>query len=502
MAHYSSTIETTFSNLAENLAAATESSNIYISDPANINIYSSSTSGSLGYIFKNNIKSGILFDLTATETEKSSLTGLDSAFEGCSNISYFGALPTSSLTSATSLFKDCTSLIGVDVDALTYIKDASSMFKNCSSLIGIKVNDLIDVEKTDEMFSGCTSLISIDISMFQDVTSALSMFLNDSSLVTLIVSQGFLTDLSSSAGMLSGCSALTKIIRDDPAKIDRHLYVRGNTEINGKLSVSDASNKDGALIRGILEVDDIEILNKLGMISNAYHSVSSDDSSHATVADSIVGKLTLRNGNNSLVFNGATDSTFEVATGAVAYPHSIVTSNTYSNNVGTQSYDGTSLVTSSIYEPNQSLNSTDSPTFNIVTAAVSGNAATASTAVYASTAGSASTATTADSATKVANSLIITNNGTTYTYDGSSAVSVPIATSIASALTTNITNTYSNSAVGTTTYNGSADVANNIYLPNQSLNSTDSPTFNTVTATLSGNAATATTADKVGHTLT
>src|SRR5574344_651745 len=104
---------------------------------------------------------------------------------------------------------------------------------------------------------------------------------------------------------------------------------------------------------------------------------------------------------------------------------------------------------------------------------ISGNAATATTAVYASTAGSTSTA--------------------------SSAVSVPIATSIASALTTNITNTYSNSAVGTTTYNGSADVANNIYLPNQSLNSTDSPTFNTVTAALNGNA---TSADKVNNAIT
>lgn len=122
---------------------------------------------------------------------------------------------------------------------------------------------------------------------------------------------------------------------------------------------------------------------------------------------------------------------------------------------------------------------------------ISGNAATAATAVYASTAGSTSTASTAGTASRVTNSLTITNNGTTYTYNGSSAVSVPIATSIASALTTNITNTYSNSAVGTTTYNGSADVANNIYLPNQSLNSTDSPTFNTVTASLSGNATTA-----------
>src|SRR5574344_1528052 len=130
---------------------------------------------------------------------------------------------------------------------------------------------------------------------------------------------------------------------------------------------------------------------------------------------------------------------------------------------------------------------------------ISGNAATATTAVYASTAGSTSTASTAGTASKVTNSLTITNNGTTYTYNGSSAVSVPIATSIASALTTNITNTYSNSAVGTTTYNGSADVANNIYLPNQSLNSTDSPTFNTVTAALNGNA---TSADKVNNVLT
>src|SRR5574344_1295052 len=53
--------------------------------------------------------------------------------------------------------------------------------------------------------------------------------------------------------------------------------------------------------------------------------------------------------------------------------------------------------------------------------------------------------------------------------------------------------------VGTTTYNGSADVANNIYLPNQSLNSTDSPTFNTVTAALNGNA---TSADKVNNAIT
>lgn len=58
---------------------------------------------------------------------------------------------------------------------------------------------------------------------------------------------------------------------------------------------------------------------------------------------------------------------------------------------------------------------------------ISGNAATASTAVYASTAGSTSTASTAGTAGKVTNSLTITNNGTTYTYDGSSAVSVPVA---------------------------------------------------------------------------
>ena len=55
---------------------------------------------------------------------------------------------------------------------------------------------------------------------------------------------------------------------------------------------------------------------------------------------------------------------------------------------------------------------------------ISGNAATANTAVYASTAGSTSTASTAGTADKVTNSLTITNNGTTYTYDGSSAVTL------------------------------------------------------------------------------
>lgn len=346
MSQYSTTIETTYANLAENLASATVSSNIYITDPANIIINSSSTSGSLGYIFKNNIKSGVLFDLTATETEKSTITALSYAFEGCTNIYAIGALPDNKLTVAEGLYKDCTALTKVDVDSLSYIKDASYMFKNCSSLVSIKVNDLIDVVETDEMFSGCTSLVSIDISMFQSVTNAVSMFSGDTALTTLTVSQGFITDLKSSTGLLSGCTALTKINRDDPAKIDRHLYVRGNTEINGPLIVSDASEKGGAIIRGTLEVDDIEILNKLGMIKNSYHSVSSDDSSHATTsdrADSTSGTLTM-------------SSTSDISS------------------VQSASFNGSSNTSLITFTPNQNVNTTSDVTFNSITSSISGGA--------------------------------------------------------------------------------------------------------------------------------
>src|SRR5574344_1030225 len=438
MPQYSTTITTTYSNLAENLSAVTSSSNILISDPENIIIGSSSAAGTLGYILKSQIKTNVLFDISPTETEKASISSLDSAFEGCSNLSGFGAFPENHQTSATSLFKNCSSLSKVDVDSLTYIQNASSMFQNCSSLAGIKVNDLIDVIQTDYMFAGCTSLVSIDISMFQNVTSASFMFQNDTSLTSIIVSQGFLTDLNASSGMLSGCTSLSKIVRDDPAKIDRHLYIRGNTEINGTLRVSDASEKGGAVIRGTLCVDEGEILGKLGMITNSSHSVTSDDASHATRADvagSVVGKLTLQNGENSYVYDGTVDRTFEIATGSVAYPYSLTITSSYASHVGTQTYDGTSLVSSSIYEPNQDVNTTASPTFSTVTASLNGNAT---------------------SANKVNNSLSITRALSSDTsYDGSSAKS--------------------------------------IYSPGQLLETNSSPTFSTVNANLNGNASSAST---------
>src|SRR5574344_752017 len=119
MSQYTNTIESTFASLASKLAAATVSSNIVITDPENIIIDNSSTTGSLGYILKSNIKQGIIFDFTTTNTEKATLTSLTSSFNGCTNLSAFGPFPTNNVTSAVGLFKDCTALLKVDVDALT-----------------------------------------------------------------------------------------------------------------------------------------------------------------------------------------------------------------------------------------------------------------------------------------------------------------------------------------------------------------------------------------------
>src|SRR5574344_259348 len=101
----------------------------------------------------------------------------------------------------------------------------------------------------------------------------------------------------------------------------------------------------------------------------------------------------------------------------------------------------------------------------------------------------------ANTASKVKNALTLNVGGNATSYDGSSAKTVTIGSN--AKLTVATTDTYT--AASTTEYDGSTAKTATIYTPDQEVNKTSSPTFNTVTAALNGNA---TSADKVNNVLT
>src|SRR5574344_1596920 len=163
--------------------------------------------------------------------------------------------------------------------------------------------------------------------------------------------------------------------------------------------------------------------------SPTFAKISAALNGNATSADKVNNVLTLNVGGTTTSYDGSEAKTVTIGSNAKL---TVATTDTYTA-ASTTEYDGSTAKTSTIYTPDQEVNKTSSPTFNTVTAALNGNAATATTA------------------DKVGHTLTIT-----------------------------AANTYSDTATGTTTYNGAADITQNVYLPNQSLNTTDSPEFASV----------------------
>src|SRR5574344_295381 len=161
-------------------------------------------------------------------------------------------------------------------------------------------------------------------------------------------------------------------------------------------------------------------------------------SGNANTASKVKNALTLNVGGTTTSYDGSTAKTVTIGSNAKL---TVATTNTYTA-ASTTEYDGSTAKTSTIYTPDQEVNKASSPTFNTVTAALNGNAT---------------------SADKINNVLTLNVGGTTTSYDGSTAKTATI------------------------------------YTPDQEVNKTSSPTFNTVTAALNGNA---TSADKVNNVLT
>src|SRR5574344_390884 len=172
MADTITSVSTTVANIAS-LLATTTTAGIYKvtitdidSNGSNIIINSSATAGSLGYILKNNITTGVYFDFSSVDLTKATTTSFDNAFEGCTNLYAIGNFGTNTLTTANAMFSGCSSLVSVNISALSSVIDVDSMFAGCSALVTITVCTafIANNKAKSNLFKDCTLLKSILVS--------------------------------------------------------------------------------------------------------------------------------------------------------------------------------------------------------------------------------------------------------------------------------------------------------------------------------------------------
>src|SRR5574344_2451264 len=178
MALYTNTLTCTWLELQTALSGAgtlTANTSITVSDPANVVIGNSGTSGTLGYLIKNYTGSYRL-DFTPSDFSTATYTAnSNSLFYNCTKLSGMCKLP-SSITNAFRMFYNCAGLTSIDTTAFTNVTNAICMFQKCTGLTSIDASGFTNVTNANGMFNGCTGLTSIDTTAFTNVTNADYMF--------------------------------------------------------------------------------------------------------------------------------------------------------------------------------------------------------------------------------------------------------------------------------------------------------------------------------------
>src|SRR5574344_1543905 len=178
MALYTNTLTCTWLKLQTALSGAgtlTANTSIKVSDPANVVIGNSNTTGTLGYLIKKYTGSYLL-DFTPSDFSTATYTAnSNSLFYNCTKLSGMCKLP-SSITNAIGMFQNCTGLTSIDASGFTNVTNANGMFNGCKGLTSIDTTVFTNVLSADGMFANCTGLTSIDASGFTNVTDADYMF--------------------------------------------------------------------------------------------------------------------------------------------------------------------------------------------------------------------------------------------------------------------------------------------------------------------------------------
>src|SRR5574344_2021970 len=175
---YTKHVETTWANLSTAVSGMTENTSFYITDPANVVLDSSSTSGSLGNIIKSYTGSYLLdFSPSDFSTAKYTANATD-LFNGCIKLAGICKLP-SSITSASWMLNGCSKLNTINVENLKSLSIIDSMFSGCTSLLSINkfgIQSSLCASYTNALL-GCTSLSSITFTDSTEYSSWYSKFI-------------------------------------------------------------------------------------------------------------------------------------------------------------------------------------------------------------------------------------------------------------------------------------------------------------------------------------
>ena len=273
---YTNTVTTTWANLITTLNALTADSNIEITDPENVILDNSATSGSLGYLLKNSYTGSYKLDFTPTDMTKAQYgtnNGL-ALFNGCKKLAGIGDLPsaitngnsmftncsafkkwtltkTSNITNASSMFLDCAAMSIFDATYMTNLTNANGMFyasglgrvdglsgfanvTNATEMFretyftSFDMKDYFaNVQYADGMFSCCYYLTSINVNL-PNATTANSLLDSDDTL-TSVTGLSTMSKITSGASMFNSCTALTDISINFPSVTDASSMFRGCT---------------------------------------------------------------------------------------------------------------------------------------------------------------------------------------------------------------------------------------------------------------------------------
>lgn len=242
---YTNTVTTTWANLITTLNALTADSNIEITDPENVILDNSTTSGSLGYLLKNSYTGSYKLDFTPTDMTKAQYgtnNGL-ALFNGCKKLAGIGDLP-SAITNGNSMFTNCSAFRKWTLTKTSNITNASNMFLNCAAMSIFDATYMTNLTNANGMFYA-SGLGRVDgLSGFANVTNATEMFRE--TYFTSFDMKDYFTNVQYADGMFSYCYYLTSINVNLPNAVTASSLLNSDDTLTSATGLSTMSKITGA----------------------------------------------------------------------------------------------------------------------------------------------------------------------------------------------------------------------------------------------------------------
>lgn len=300
---YTNTVTTTWANLITTLNALTADSNIEITDPENVILDNSTTSGSLGYLLKNSYTGSYKLDFTPTDMTRAQYgtnNGL-ALFNGCKKLAGIGDLP-SAITNGNSMFTNCSAFKKWTLTKTSNITNASSMFLNCAAMSIFDATYMTNLTNANGMFYA-SGLGRVDgLSSFANVINATEMFRE--TYLTSFDMKDYFTNVQYADGMFSYCYYLTSINVNLPNATTANSLLNSDDTLTSATGLSTMSkiNSAALMFNGCTALTNVSI--NFPLVKNAYGMFMGCTSLSTLDLSSLVAVLQIDN-----IANGCTNLT-------------------------------------------------------------------------------------------------------------------------------------------------------------------------------------------------